>query len=102
MRPVFLEDPVTKHHSPEAVTRAETRAGTKAVARVVGSHEARTTLTTLATRDMVTPRSGFSMPQSRNPRTPTPVFVRGIRLARTVVHVFEGLATTAFVFPFAG
>ena len=42
------------------------------------------------------------MPQSRHPRKPTQVLVRGIRLTRTVVHVFQGLATTAFVFPFAG
>jgi 1-acyl-sn-glycerol-3-phosphate acyltransferase len=42
------------------------------------------------------------MPHSRSPRKPTPVLVRGVRLTRTVVHVFQGLATTAFIFPFAG
>ena len=42
------------------------------------------------------------MPHSRNPRQPTPVLVRGVRLTRVVVHVFRGLATTAFIFPFAG
>ena len=35
-------------------------------------------------------------------RKPTPVIIRGVRLTRTVVHLFRGLATTAFVFPFAG
>lgn len=33
---------------------------------------------------------------------PTPAFVRGYRLSRAVAHLIEGLATTAFVFPFAG
>jgi 1-acyl-sn-glycerol-3-phosphate acyltransferase len=41
------------------------------------------------------------MPHSRNLRKPTPVLVRGVRLTRAVVHIFRGLATTAFVFPFA-
>ncbi|MEP6702497.1 MAG: lysophospholipid acyltransferase family protein [Betaproteobacteria bacterium] len=31
----------------------------------------------------------------------TPVLVRGYRLTRTVVHLLEGLATTAILFPFA-
>jgi len=42
------------------------------------------------------------MPHSRILRKPTPVLVRGVRLTRAVVHIFQGLATTAFVFPFAG
>jgi 1-acyl-sn-glycerol-3-phosphate acyltransferase len=32
---------------------------------------------------------------------PTPAILRGIRLTRAAAHVVEGLATTAFVFPFA-
>ena len=42
------------------------------------------------------------MPQSHSLRKPTPVLVRGVRLTRAVVHIFQGLATTAFIFPFAG
>jgi 1-acyl-sn-glycerol-3-phosphate acyltransferase len=32
---------------------------------------------------------------------PTPAIIRGVRLTRAALHVLEGLATTAFVFPFA-
>ena len=32
---------------------------------------------------------------------PTPAILRGVRLTRAALHVVEGLATTAFVFPFA-
>ena len=42
------------------------------------------------------------MPDARIAHKPTPVIVRGVRLTRAVVHLFRGLATTAFVFPFAG
>jgi 1-acyl-sn-glycerol-3-phosphate acyltransferase len=42
------------------------------------------------------------MPHSGNLRRPTPLLVRGVRLARAVAHIFQGLATTAFIFPFAG
>jgi len=38
---------------------------------------------------------------SLTPFSPTPRPVRVIRLARTALHIVEGLATTAFVFPFA-
>ena len=42
------------------------------------------------------------MPSTRPPRKPTPALVRGVRLTRAILHIFEGIATTALVFPFAG
>lgn len=33
--------------------------------------------------------------------SPTPVVIRGVRFTRIIVHIARGLATTAFVFPFA-
>jgi len=41
------------------------------------------------------------MPHTHNPHKPTPALIRGVRLTRAVAHIFEGLATTAIVFPFA-
>ena len=32
---------------------------------------------------------------------PTPAIIRGVRLTRAAVHLVQGLATTAFIFPFA-
>ncbi|MEO8134536.1 MAG: lysophospholipid acyltransferase family protein [Betaproteobacteria bacterium] len=42
------------------------------------------------------------MTQARPPHPRTPFIVRGIRVTRVFAHLARGLATTAFVFPFAG
>jgi 1-acyl-sn-glycerol-3-phosphate acyltransferase len=41
-------------------------------------------------------------PVPARPLPPTPLPLRGIRVARVTAHVFQGLATTAFVFPLIG